>query len=946
MNKNNFFNILIIKYYIYIYKTTKMSLFSKNNVRSSFSPNENLENKFFSPQKKSHMYMRKLPLNLNKPEKQKVLELYLKEFNENFQNILIDPKEQFIKNIRTEVDLIINEVFLDREKEKEEISEYQKYALAKLDEEYERNVKILTKEWSNYIKNPKNYKTLTHFRKHCIKTKDEGYHPCETENANLIEIRNNENEVTHVMCIECKQCYKSDSISLLCTYCKVEYFSCVLPKNSDPNILPATWEKYHCGNMINETMKCVKCQNILYYNLNERYLVCLNKKCNFRAKPESIIWNCVFCKKEFKSDAKIYNPMEMFMIKRAIRKALLFKEPSFPSELPCCKVNPEELVFYHKDECKGELYRGNLNRKEIVVCSKCRAMNFVSNFVWICPLCHRKFRNYKSAWGHLFKKKEYLIDDDLCFKNKNDLDRYGNYDNNDDNSNLINFHRFSTSGNYIFNSQQNLRRLSLNSPISNFVNENNKNEIKGKKKQYKTLLDLIEERNNPNRRNSLNNNNKIKKCHTNNFPTQISNNENIFENEKDLNEIPNVNSTNENSLSGNSNQTTNKIKILNIKSNDINSKYDSSQSLLNIYQEKESEINKTNSRESIVKDELLDKINILENINNDKKILQIETDFDRKESLSSVGELTSIASLTPSNYQNIFTSPEKIESIGKEGKIPEFDIEDYIYLDPIGEGSYGKIYLVENSFDKSKYALKKIICHDLKEVKQFQNELELVYSKSHPNIMKIIKVQYKALDITTYSIYILMELANCDWNNEIKKRQKKNLKYSEKEIINIIKQLTDACLYLENEGIAHRDIKPQNILLFNKNIFKLADFGEAKSINDTSQECTLRGSELYMSPILYNGLKINQKDVVHNAYKSDVFSFGFCILYALTLNLRILNDIRNIINMNVINNIVQRYLKNIYSKKLINLIVKMLEMNEKERFSFYDIKKYVKEKFN
>jgi serine/threonine protein kinase len=147
-----------------------------------------------------------------------------------------------------------------------------------------------------------------------------------------------------------------------------------------------------------------------------------------------------------------------------------------------------------------------------------------------------------------------------------------------------------------------------------------------------------------------------------------------------------------------------------------------------------------------------------------------------------------------------------------------------------------------------------------------------------------------------------MELANCDWNNEIKKRQKKNLKYSEKEIINIIKQLTDACLYLENEGIAHRDIKPQNILLFNKNIFKLADFGEAKSINDTSQECTLRGSELYMSPILYNGLKINQKDVVHNAYKSDVFSFGFCILYALTLNLRILNDIRNIINMNVINN--------------------------------------------
>ena len=288
--------------------------------------------------------------------------------------------------------------------------------------------------------------------------------------------------------------------------------------------------------------------------------------------------------------------------------------------------------------------------------------------------------------------------------------------------------------------------------------------------------------------------------------------------------------------------------------------------------------------------------------------------------------------------------PEKIELIGKEGKIPEFDIDDYIYLDPIGEGSYGKIYLVENTFDKKKYALKKIICNDLKEIKKLQKQIELVYSKSHPNIMKIIKVQYKSLDITTYSIYILMELANSDWNNEIRKRKKKKLIYTEKEIINIIRQITNACLYLENEGIAHRDIKPQNILLFENNIFKIADFGEAKSINDVSQECTLRGSELYMSPILYNGLKFNQKDIVHNAYKSDVFSFGFCILYALTLNLKILNELRNVIDKNVISNIVQRNLKKNYSKNLIDLILNMLELNEKERFSFYDIKKYINEK--
>ena len=446
---------------------------------------------------------------------------------------------------------------------------------------------------------------------------------------------------------------------------------------------------------------------------------------------------------------------------------------------------------------------------------------------------------------------------------------------------------------------------------------------------------------------SVNKNNENKKNNNNNLLSPLSQNDNIilFDNDKDLNEITNVYSTNEGSLSGNSNQTTNKIKIIYINS-DIKSKNESSQSILNINQEKESGINQTNSRKSIEIDDMWDKINILETLNNNnKKNPQIETNFEKKDSLSSIGELTSVASITPSNYQNIMSCPEKIELIGKEGKIPEFDIDDYIYLDPIGEGSYGKIYLVENTFDKKKYALKKIICNDLKEIKKLQKQIELVYSKSHPNIMKIIKVQYKSLDITTYSIYILMELANSDWNNEIRKRKKKKLIYTEKEIINIIRQITNACLYLENEGIAHRDIKPQNILLFENNIFKIADFGEAKSINDVSQECTLRGSELYMSPILYNGLKFNQKDIVHNAYKSDVFSFGFCILYALTLNLQILNEIRNIINMTIINNIVQRNLKKYYSKNLINLILNMLELNENDRFSFNDIKKYLDEKY-
>ena len=212
--------------------------------------------------------------------------------------------------------------------------------------------------------------------------------------------------------------------------------------------------------------------------------------------------------------------------------------------------------------------------------------------------------------------------------------------------------------------------------------------------------------------------------------------------------------------------------------------------------------------------------------------------------------------------------------------------------------------------------------------------------------MKIISVEYKCLDITTYSIYILMELGLYDWNHEIKKREKTKNYYKEKEIIDILKQLSNALLFLENEGIAHRDIKPQNILIFENNKFKVSDFGEAKTTIDISQEATLKGSELFMSPMLYQGLKYNKKDVMHNPYKSDVYSLGLCLLYALTFNLNLLNDLREIISVRVFNSMISRALKKKYSEKLIKLITKMLILNEKERFSFEDIIKYINENYN
>ena len=175
--------------------------------------------------------------------------------------------------------------------------------------------------------------------------------------------------------------------------------------------------------------------------------------------------------------------------------------------------------------------------------------------------------------------------------------------------------------------------------------------------------------------------------------------------------------------------------------------------------------------------------------------------------------------------------------------------------------------------------------------------------------------------------------------------QRKN--YSEKELINILYQLSSALLYIQdNYHISHRDIKPQNVLVFSDGKYKLADFGEAKEAKVSRQINTLRGTELYMSPALYNGLKHEKNDVSHNPFKSDVFSLGFCFLYASALNFNLLYQVRDISDSKSINIILHKFLKKFYSEKLIQLLACMLEIDEGKRYDFNNIKMYIENNYS
>ena len=286
-----------------------------------------------------------------------------------------------------------------------------------------------------------------------------------------------------------------------------------------------------------------------------------------------------------------------------------------------------------------------------------------------------------------------------------------------------------------------------------------------------------------------------------------------------------------------------------------------------------------------------------------------------------------------------------IKKLLEKGKLPQFDIDNYTIEKKIGDGAFGVLFSVTNNKTNKKYALKKLTACDLKSLEEFQKEFIIAYQNRHKNILNLYGICIRVYDSTTFALFVLMDLAIRDWEIEINRRYKEKCFYTEKELISILKQLSSACVYLQKKEIAHRDIKPENILLFkenNQDIYKICDFGEAKEkIVVNQRHKSIRGTDFYMSPILFKGLTREEKYVKDNAYKSDVFSLGYCMIIACVLDFNFINKIRNEEDQTKIENIIRSHLEKRYSDKFIKLLLKMTVYFEKERVDFIGLQKLI-----
>ena len=285
------------------------------------------------------------------------------------------------------------------------------------------------------------------------------------------------------------------------------------------------------------------------------------------------------------------------------------------------------------------------------------------------------------------------------------------------------------------------------------------------------------------------------------------------------------------------------------------------------------------------------------------------------------------------NMNNINSINIDINTVPK-GKL---NLEEFVKINQIGKGTFGKIFGVRWKNNGKKYALKKETFIDSEFLEKRKTIVGIINDFLDKTKSQGVIHIYSSLfekNKKEYNYYELMELGERDWDEEIKIRRKKGLYYSEIELFNISNQLIKTLSLLQKHHITHRDIKPQNILIVNDK-YKLCDFGEIRNMKgDGLVVQRIRGSELYMSPILFYGLRANLIQVKHNTYKSDVFSLGMCLLYAANMHYNGTDEIRELTDMDEIRIILEKYLSERYSNKFIELIHSMLQTDEQFRPDF------------
>lgn len=246
-----------------------------------------------------------------------------------------------------------------------------------------------------------------------------------------------------------------------------------------------------------------------------------------------------------------------------------------------------------------------------------------------------------------------------------------------------------------------------------------------------------------------------------------------------------------------------------------------------------------------------------------------------------------------------------------------------IYKEPIGKGSFSKVYKALDTKTQEYVAIKKINFLEFSDTlkKRIHTELFILQSTSHRNIVKFIDFEF-------VNNYIFMIFEYCNEGN-ISKYIGKNLE--ENKLNNIFKEIINGLSYLHSKNIIHRDLKPENILLHN-GIPKICDFGLSTIIKEEiAMTATICGTPLYMSP----------EHLLNKPYtiSTDIWSLGI-LFYTIAYGIHPFGSPVSITDYKkLIYNDITYSIR--YSETFTDLLKGMLEVESDKRLTIKEVKNHV-----
>lgn len=236
-------------------------------------------------------------------------------------------------------------------------------------------------------------------------------------------------------------------------------------------------------------------------------------------------------------------------------------------------------------------------------------------------------------------------------------------------------------------------------------------------------------------------------------------------------------------------------------------------------------------------------------------VLPYQTQNEQADSLSlNDAGVTSEKALNIRFYQSL---------VGKQ-------LDNYKAVSFIGAGAMGGVFKGWDTALERAVALK-VISYELSRHENFRDmfigEARTISQLNHQNIAQIYYIGNMD-DI----LYFVMEFINGKTLADMIKEDKcldmsKGLDY----FITVCRTLD----FVNKMNIIHRDIKPENIMINDKGILKVIDFGVAKIVNESTWESNpheIVGSPLYISPDCIKGLTLD--------YRSDIYSLGATFYHA------------------------------------------------------------------